>query len=224
MTKQQLRMTLDVVMTAVSIVLMGGNYFFPWDGVHEILGASLFVLWIVHVLLNRRWYGELFKGAYSSYRVLQSIVNCALLVCVLSLMISGIMLSAHVFSFLHIDFGAEFARTLHLLGSHWYFVFMSLHIGMHMSLVFRIIQNARAVQSAKGTTTAWRMLLIAVCAYGVYAFIVRGIGKYLFLFQQFFFFDMERGYVLFFADYLAILVLLAAVSYYLAAALQKLHS
>ena len=223
MTKQQMRMTLDIAMTAVSIVLMGGNYFFAWDGVHEILGASLFALWIAHVLLNRRRYGALFKGAYSSYRVLQSIVNCALLICALSLMTSGIMLSAHVFSFLHIDFGAAFARTLHLLASHWYFLFMSLHIGMHMALVFRIVQNARAAQSSKTATWAKRLLLIAACAYGVYAFIVRGIGKYLFLLQQFFFFDMERGYVLFFVDYLAMLVLLATVSYHLAAVLQKLR-
>ena len=39
-------------MTLVSLVMIGGNYFFPWTGVHEILGASLFVLWGVHIALN----------------------------------------------------------------------------------------------------------------------------------------------------------------------------
>ena len=29
---------------------------FPWMGVHEILGVSLFVFWGIHVSLNRRWY------------------------------------------------------------------------------------------------------------------------------------------------------------------------
>ena len=47
------------MMTLVSIVLMGGNYLFPADIVHEILGVALFVLWGVHIFLNRRWYASL---------------------------------------------------------------------------------------------------------------------------------------------------------------------
>lgn len=43
MTKtQRLRMTIDITMTILSIILMGGNYLFPADIVHEILGVGLF--------------------------------------------------------------------------------------------------------------------------------------------------------------------------------------
>lgn len=38
---------------------MNGNYLFPADIVHEILGVALFVLWGVHIFLNRRWYASL---------------------------------------------------------------------------------------------------------------------------------------------------------------------
>jgi len=38
--------------------------------------------------------------------------------------------------------------------------------------------------------------------------------QYMFLQQQFFFFDFDRGYVLFAVDYLSILVLFAAVAHY----------
>lgn len=41
-------------MTLISLVMIGGNYFFAWAGVHEILGVALFVLWGVHVSLNGR--------------------------------------------------------------------------------------------------------------------------------------------------------------------------
>ena len=71
-----------------------------------------------------------------------------------------------------------------------------------------------ADQSKKSILTK-RILLALVCGYGVYAFIVRGIAQYLFLRQQFFFLDLERGYILFVVDYLAILVLFAAASHYL---------
>ena len=57
MTKtQRLRMTIDITMTILSIILMGRNYLFPADIVHEILGVGLFFLWAIHIILNRRWY------------------------------------------------------------------------------------------------------------------------------------------------------------------------
>ena len=63
MTKtQRLRMTIDITMTILSIILMGGNYLFPADLIHEILGVGLFVLWGLHSALNRRWYGAILRG------------------------------------------------------------------------------------------------------------------------------------------------------------------
>lgn len=122
MIKQSvIRMTVDISMTIFSLVLMGGNYFFPWTGVHEVLGAVLFVLWGVHVALNRRWYASLAKGAYRPFRIMQAVVNCGILACALFLMISGIMISQHVFAFLGISGDANFARKAHMLASHWYF-------------------------------------------------------------------------------------------------------
>ncbi|MBR4448982.1 MAG: endonuclease, partial [Treponema sp.] len=111
MTKnQRLRMTIDITMTILSIILMGGNYLFPADLVHEILGVGLFVLWTLHIILNRRWYGAIFKGKYNPYRVMQTIINCCILICTIFLMISGIILSNHIFTFLNIQGGLGFAR------------------------------------------------------------------------------------------------------------------
>ena len=59
-----------------------------------------------------------------------------------------------------------------------------------------------------------RIIVVLFCLYGVYAFIIRGVWKYLFGLQQFFFFDFERGYMLFALDYVSILVLFATVAYY----------
>ena len=87
MIKQStVRMIIDTAMTLVSLVMIGGNYFFPWTGVHEILGASLFVLWGVHIALNGRWYGTILKGAYRPFRIMQTAVNCDILVCGIFLM------------------------------------------------------------------------------------------------------------------------------------------
>ena len=136
MTKtQRLRMTVDITMTILSIILMGGNYLFPADIVHEILGVGLFVLWALHIILNRRWYGAIFRGKYNPYRVMQTVINCCILICTIFLMISGIILSNHIFTFLNIQGGLGFARIAHLLASHWYYLFMSLYIGLHVGVI-----------------------------------------------------------------------------------------
>ena len=129
------RLPLDIIMTLVSIVLMGGNYLFPAEIVHEILGVGLFVLWNVHIFLNRRWYSAIFRGKYNLYRVMQTVINCCILLCAIFLMISGIILSNHLFIFLNIQIGLGFARIAHLLVRDWYYLFTPLPIGPGVGLI-----------------------------------------------------------------------------------------
>lgn len=207
----RIRLPIDIMMTLVSIVLMGGNYLFLADIVHEILGVALFVLWTVHIALKRRWYGAIFKGKYNPYRIMQTVINCCILLCTIFLMISGIILSNQLFTFLNIQSGLGFARIAHLLSSHWYYLFMSLHIGLHMG---RLFQNVAAKIFP-------RILLVLTSLYGLYAFIARGVWKYLILKQQFFFFDLERGYILFALDYISIIILFATILHLIASRLKK---
>ena len=204
-------MSIDITMTILSIILMGGNYLFPADLVHEIFGVGLFVLWGVHIALNRRWYSAIFRGKYKPYRIMQTVINCCILICTIFLMISGIILSNQLFTFLNIQSGLGVARIAHLLSSHWYYLFISLHIGLHMG---RLFQNIVA-------KILPRILLALTCLYGLYAFIARGVWKYLILKQQFFFFDLERGYILFAMDYISIIILFAVVSRLVAAILKR---
>lgn len=198
-----LRMPLEILMTLLSIILMGGTVLFPDDRIHQICGISLIVLWVVHIVLNRRWYGALFKGKYQPYRIMQLVVNCGVLICALCLMISGMMMAWFVPSD-WIGGALGFARTTHLLASHWYYIFMAFHIGLHASMIATKIKIRGIVP---------RLICILISLYGIYAFITRGLWKYMFGLQQFFFFDFERGYVLFAIDYISIIVLFATISY-----------
>ena len=214
-------MPLDILMTLLSIILMGGTVLFPDDRIHQICGIALVVLWAVHVVLNRRWYGSLFKGKYQLFRIMQLVVNCGVLICALLLMISGLLMAW----FIPADWvgGAlGFARTTHLLASHWYYIFIAFHIGLHGAKLVRIAlqsstssatQNSRT-NSSNTKIIALRIICILISLYGVYAFIARGLWKYMFGLQQFFFFDFNRGYVLFAIDYISIIVLFATAVYY----------
>ena len=164
---------------------------------------------------------------------MQTVINCGILICTIFLMISGIILSNHMFSFLNIQGGLGFARIAHLLASHWYYLFMSFHIGMHVGMIANKICHPKPVSispSEEMSKQVWhdklrkilpRILLALACAYGIYAFIDRGVWKYLILKQQFFFFDLEKGYILFAIDYISIIILFAALSHLLAKRLKK---
>lgn len=219
---------------------MGGNFLFPADLVHEILGVGLFVLWGVHIALNRRWYSAIFRGKYNPYRIMQTVINCGILLCTIFLMISGIILSNQLFTFLNIQGGLGFARIAHLLASHWYYLFMSLHIGLHVGVITNKMRHSAPINChpklVSGSSTNEmpkqvrhdklqkiipRILLALLCAYGLYTFIARGVWKYLVLKQQFFFFDLERGYILFTMDYISIIILFATISHFIAKLLKK---
>ena len=216
------RMVLDAAMTVATLALMGGNRFFESTAVHEILGAVLLALWAAHVALNRRFFPSLFRGRWNAFRVLQAVANCGILLCAVFLAVSGVMLSNHAFAWLGIESGASFARTAHLLASHWYFAFMSLHVGLHASLIANRLGLAGAFKS-KAALVAARAVAVLAAGYGIHAFAVRGLWKYMFLQQEFFFLDLERGRALFFADYIAMLVLFATAARFAAKLCAKKH-
>ena len=190
-------------MVVLSIIMMGGTMLFPDDRVHQILGIALLVLWICHTVFHRRWYASLFRGKYTPFRIIQLVVNIGISMCALLLMTSGLMMAW----FMPVSVGLDFARTAHLVSSHWYYILMSVHLGMHLSQIFARLKIA--------DSWAFRVCMWGVCAYGLYAFIVRGVWKYMFLLQPFFFLDLDHGYILFAVDYIAILVMFATGAYYI---------
>ena len=204
MKTNKLRLQLDILMTLLSAILMGGTMLFPDDRVHQIFGISLIVIWAVHIILNRHWYGALFKGNYQPCRIMQIIVNLAVCVCALLLLISGLLMAWFIPSD-RVGGALGFARITHLLASHWYYIFIAFHIGLHASMIANQLKIHGIIP---------HIICIIISLYGIYAFIIRGVWKYMFGLQQFFFFDFGRGYVLFAVDYISIIVLFGTVSYY----------
>ena len=60
------RKIVDAAMTVVLLFLMA--YQVTGEAAHEWIGVSMTILVIVHQILNRKWYGALFKGKYNPYR------------------------------------------------------------------------------------------------------------------------------------------------------------
>ena len=182
---------------------------------HEYLGVAMFVLFIGHHILNFQWLKGLFRGRYTPVRIFSTAVNVLLLFTMLGSMVSGIMLSSYVFTFLRIRMGMGFARTVHMLSAYWGFCLMSVHLGIHWSRFMGMAKKLTGAKPSAVRRIILRAVAAVIAAYGIYAFIRRGIGGYMFLRTLFVFFDTTQSRALFLLDYSAIMGLFAAIGHYI---------
>lgn len=132
------RMLIDIIMFVLFIILMG--YHITGNKLHEILGIITFILFIIHHVLNRKWYKALPKGKYNGQRIVSTIVDFLLLIDMLCIMISAIMISTTVFSFLNIKTNM-IARFLHLCATSWGLILIGIHLGLHLRICFDKIRK-----------------------------------------------------------------------------------
>lgn len=216
--KMTAKICVDIGMTIALLFLM--TYELIGQAAHEWLGIGIFVLFILHHILNRKWSGSLLKGKYTPLRIWQTTLVLLVLAAMIGSMVSGVILSRHALSFLPLKGGRSFARSLHMLASYWGFVLMSLHLGLHWRMMIGVAGKVVKNPSAARTWTL-RILAFAIAVYGVYAFIKRDIGQYMLLNIQFVFFDFEEPLIVFLLDYMAIMGLFVFIGHYLTDILKR---
>ncbi|MCH5257337.1 MAG: DUF4405 domain-containing protein [Lachnospiraceae bacterium] len=217
--KQIIKIITDIAMTFVLLLLM--SYSLVGEAMHEWLGIVLFALFILHHILNSKWSKSLFKGKYTPYRILQTVLVGLALCSMLGSMVSSIILSRYALSFLPITGGQSWARTLHMLSAYWGFIFISLHLGLHWNIMLGMVKRMFKNQTSLQTWTV-RLVGLLITGYGIYAFIKRDIGSYMFLEIQFVFFDFDEPLVLFLLDYIAVMGLFVFIGHYFAEALKRI--
>ncbi len=220
--KMILKIAVDLCMTLGLLFLMG--YQFWGEAAHEWVGAGMFLLFILHHILNGNWYKGLFHGRYTPARIVWLVIDLLVFLSMIGLMVSGIMLSNHAFAWLHIRGGKGFARLLHMAASHWGFVLMALHLGMHWGMFMGIARKALA---RKNPSRLCRMLLLllgdAVAIHGLIAFIRRDLLTYMFLRTRFVFLDFSEPIPLFYLDYVAMMGTFIFLAYHVFRFLQKVR-
>lgn len=211
--KKKIRIIVDCGMTLLLPLLMA--YSLVGEAAHEYLGIGMFLLFVTHHILNIAWWKHIFCGKYTLLRILGTAVNLTLAMIMLALPISGMMLSRHVFRFLHFN-GASMARTIHLMASYWGLVLMSFHAGMHGNVMMGMFRKAaHTQQTSKIRTWSLRVIAVLLAICGIHAFVKNRISSYLFLRTQFVFIDFSQPVVLALLDYLAIIAFFAVIGYYI---------
>ena len=145
----------------------------------------------------------MFKGRYTIFRMVQTVLVVLVFLSMAGCMVSGVILSRWVFAFLRPMRGQSWARVMHLLCSYWGFVFLGLHLGMHWGTI------------AKKFPEWTKPVGLLAAAYGLAVFFRRHIWRYMFLVDQFVFYDFDEPLVLFLLDYAAVMILGVCLGSYL---------
>ncbi len=197
--KKKIRIIIYISMTVIMPLLMA--YSLIGELFHEITGSLIFILFIIHHILNRRWYGTIAKGKYNAKRIFQTILNLFLLVFMILQPVSGILMSKHLYTFLPVFPVSAIARNVHMLLAYWGYVLLCIHAGTHMLPIF----TSRIVKGLKKGVLC--VTVGALSLYGIAAFVKRGFPEYMFGKTVFAFFDYAEPRVYFFIDYIAIMIL-----------------
>lgn len=221
--KMKIKMGIDFLMTVLLLLLMA--YQIIGQELHEWFGVGMLALFLLHNILNIRWYGNLFKGKYTLLRAMQVIINISVLASMLCLGFSGIVMSRYAFAAFSIHGPMATARTMHLMASYWGFVLMSIHLGFHWSMIIGMFGRLWG-----GTKTpvafVWliRFIAILIAGYGAYCFHKENIVSYMFLKQVFVFFDFEQSAVSVFTEYTAMMGLWVFIGFYFVKGIRKITS
>lgn len=199
--KNKIKRTVDIILTVVLLCLMA--YQATGEAIHEWLGIGMTALVILHQALNAKWYSSLFKGKYHAYRIMQTTVNLLLLVSFFITALCGIAMSAHAVPFMYGILPLSLARLLHLSVSHWSFVFMGLHLGVHLPLIVSKLSDKKR----KVFTSVFGVFALA----GLFFFIKNRLFNYLFFQTAFAFFDFKKTIPFVFVENALMLIFFAFI-------------
>lgn len=204
----------DSVMTILLVSLMG---FHLWgEVIHEWLGIAFLLLVLQHNLLNTYWFKAIFQGASDSFRMLKLTSNALLFGLLIAAIISGVMLSQYVMPDLIIHNASDLVRKTHMTSVHWLQIIIAVHLGIHWKMLANFLAQLCHIRSDSLLATQLLPgIYLALSFYGLYVFIVREMLPYLLLQVDYAFFNFEEPKLLFYFDYLTVIILFAYATRFL---------
>lgn len=214
-----IKLVIDLMMTVSMLVAMA--YHITGNMIHELVGVFLFVLFMVHNILNRRWYKTIFKGKYKVQQILSIAVNLLFLLTIAVALISAVPISRDIFPFIPIN-NDMIVRQIHVLSAYWGFILMAVHIGISWG---RIISAARKmtgiITTSRVRTIAFRFLAVLIVVYGVQISFERDMGSRLLIYNPFGYWGFDESIVNFLIDFLYVMGIYITGTHYTLKFIQK---
>ena len=197
---------------AVCLILLMGYKMAP-NGLHEFAGIGLFLLAVIHCVLNRGWFAALLKGRYTLRRVLTTVVNLLLLTAMAAQVFTALFISETVFAFLGIAKDPA-SVEFHGVAGTWMFILGAVHLGFHWESLLRAFYQRTGSRGSRVITWAARTAVLFLMILGVKASFDRTIGSRLMFNPGLHAMFSDPSVFRFIRDYLAIAALYAGMAHY----------
>jgi hypothetical protein len=201
----------DLVMTVLMIIAMA--YYITGNMAHEVIGVMIFMLFIVHNVLNRHWYKAIFKGRYNIQRMIKIGINLLFLVTMALMMISAVLISSDLFPFIPIN-NDMILRQIHVQTSYWGLIIVAVHIGLSWGMIISSVQRMTGITgSSRIRTITLRIIAVLIVAYGIHSSFEGDMGSKLFIYNPFGWFS-DDSTIRFLIDHLSIMGIYVSGTYY----------
>lgn len=205
------RLVIDVSMTVLMLVAMA--YHITGNTIHETVGVVLLVLFIVHNILNRRWYKTILKGKYNLRRILSILVNILFLVSMAAVMISSVPISRDIFPN-SITNNDMILLQIHVMTSYWGFIFMSIHIGISWGTIISAMRKMTGISSTSPIRNILsRVIAVLIVVYGVQSSFEREMLSKLTIYNPFGWYSSEST-MQYLIDYLSMMGIYISGTHY----------
>lgn len=105
---------------------------------HELIGIGIFVLFIIHKLLNYKWIIAVTKNIFGKKTKLKTrimyILDVLILMAVTLTVLSGIFISKSLFTWIIVS-NTAFWKTIHSPVAYLSFILISIHLGLHWQYI-----------------------------------------------------------------------------------------
>jgi hypothetical protein len=165
-------------------------------------------------MFNRRWYGNLPKSRHASLGLIRPLINLSLLFSMVVLLITSALISRSVFRALQLE-DSFTAGRIHALAAYVVLIIVSLHLGMHGSMIINTLRNLLGIKSGNAIRRGvLRGVALGIAGYGIYSSFVLGIGSKLTMQLSLEWWDFEASTWDFFVYVVAVMGLYAFIAHY----------
>ena len=172
--EKMIKIIVDVLM--LIIMLLEFSKLYTGGVLHEVFGITLFILLVIHNILNISFYKNILKGKYTILRTISTIVNIMFLICMLLIIILGIPISSELFKGLNLN-GNMTTRKLHTILGYWNLILLGIHLGFHFKVIFAKLKNKN--KDKKVIMFLFYIVELIVVIFGIKTMIDINLGAYL---------------------------------------------
>lgn len=146
---------------------------------HEVFGLTMLALLAWHLILNRRWLANLFRGNRSRRKIFSTLINFSMLIAFVIILVTGIFISNYIFhDLIPLDLRRNVTiRQLHVALPYIMMILTGLHFGLHLYEILQRLKNFLHIKifSARQKICGYIFLAAVICL-GVYGSFLNQIG------------------------------------------------